>query len=184
MLRAPVVYMTPSMTSGVASVPWSMSSFACHASPSCATLLSLILSSGLKRCSEYVRPVVIQLPGSRSACPRRCAFTWAGTRGASPAPLAGAPARRSKPASVTASAMGGIFMSSGAQRQREFQAGLQEHDEFREFVVGKLARRVAGAIEVGKFTLAARLHCQPADTQVLECAPHIRVVCPRKAHHE
>jgi RND family efflux transporter MFP subunit len=56
MLRAPVMYMTPFATSGVATRPLSSGRSRYHATPSVATFVALIAVSGLKRCSLCVRP--------------------------------------------------------------------------------------------------------------------------------
>src|SRR5262245_13624418 len=61
--------MTPSTTIGVASTPRAVRALmSCdHARPSWPTLAVVIRVSGLKRCSEYVRPCASQLCGSVSA---------------------------------------------------------------------------------------------------------------------
>src|SRR5271169_4104700 len=67
MLHALEVYSMPSLTSGVASTPRNVSRSYDHARPSLPTLCSSISFKGLKRCSEYVRPYVIQFAESPSA---------------------------------------------------------------------------------------------------------------------
>ena len=61
-LQAPVVYITPSTTIGVASTPRAVRlAMSCdHARPSWPTLAVVIFASGLKRCSPYVRPWLSQ----------------------------------------------------------------------------------------------------------------------------
>ena len=56
LLHAVVKYITPSTTSGVASCPRRVSRSKYHQRPSWPMLWSLTWLSGLKRCSEYVRP--------------------------------------------------------------------------------------------------------------------------------
>src|SRR3989475_6373914 len=61
-LQAPVVYITPSTTIGVASTPRAVRlAMSCdHARPNWPTLAVVIFASGLKRCSPYVRPWLSQ----------------------------------------------------------------------------------------------------------------------------
>ena len=113
-LQAPVVYITPSTTIDVASTPRAVRALISwdQASPSWPTLAVVIRASGLKRCSEYVRPCASQFCGSVSAATMRAPVTF----GAIVVPAH--PTR--KPATSSAALIRLIVIPSERGRSRRF----------------------------------------------------------------